>query len=109
MIIQHIQQENIMILIMLIISLFIVYVGPFFSFLYLCYSKIKIKKIDKCIIKLNADCYELSHDIKMHRYNKCINFKKTAPLIVKRQNLKNRLKYVYTLKKYYEKQVDEFY
>ena len=95
-----------MILIMLIISLFIVYVGPFFSFLYLCYSKIKIKKIDKCIIKLNADCYELSHDIKMHRYNKCINFKKTAPLIVKRQN---RLKYVYTLKKYYEKQVDEFY
>ena len=98
-----------MIFTMLIISLFIVSIGPFLRFLYFCHSKMKIKKIDKRILKLSVDYYNLSHDIKMHKYNKCINFKKTAPLIIERRNLKNRLKYVYTLKKYYKEQVDEFY
>ena len=98
-----------MIFTMLIISLFIVSIGPFLRFLYFCHSKMIIKKIDKRILKLSVDYYNLSHDIKMHKYNKCINFKKTAPLIIERRNLKNRLKYVYTLKKYYKERVDEFY
>ena len=84
-------------------------IGYIGGYLYVYYPEIKIKKIDKRILKLSVDYYNLSHDIKMHKYNKCINFKKTAPLIIERRNLKNRLKYVYTLKKYYKERVDEFY